>query len=77
MLRWHPDAAKELKPNKGRLLNEMEELSKRTIIVKSEQGAAPFMTAWSRPVRSRQARSISTPGMCAISICWARRYKSW
>jgi Rne/Rng family ribonuclease len=36
MLRVHPDIAKELKANNGRLLNEMEELTKRTIIVKSD-----------------------------------------
>ncbi|MGC1374512.1 MAG: Rne/Rng family ribonuclease, partial [Candidatus Sulfotelmatobacter sp.] len=36
MLRVNPDVAKELKTNNGRLLNEMEELSKRTIIVKSD-----------------------------------------
>jgi Rne/Rng family ribonuclease len=36
MLRVNPDVAKELKSNNGRLLNEMEELSKRTIIVKSD-----------------------------------------
>ncbi len=36
MLRVHPDVAKELKTNSGRLLNEMEELTKRTIIVKSD-----------------------------------------
>jgi Rne/Rng family ribonuclease len=36
MLRVHPDIAKELKGNNGRLLNEMEELTKRTIIVKSD-----------------------------------------
>jgi Rne/Rng family ribonuclease len=36
MLRVHPDVAKELKTNGGRLLNEMEELTKRTIIVKSD-----------------------------------------
>jgi ribonuclease G len=36
MLRVHPDVAKELKANSGRLLNEMEELTKRTIIVKSD-----------------------------------------
>jgi Rne/Rng family ribonuclease len=36
MLRVNPDVAKELKANNGRLLNEMEELSKRTIIVKSD-----------------------------------------
>jgi ribonuclease G len=36
MLRVHPDVAKELKGNNGRLLNEMEELTKRTIIVKSD-----------------------------------------
>jgi ribonuclease G len=36
MLRVHPDVAKELKANNGRLLNEMEELTKRTIIIKSD-----------------------------------------
>ncbi len=36
MLRVHPEVAKELKANNGRLLNEMEELTKRTIIVKSD-----------------------------------------
>ncbi|HEY6769381.1 MAG TPA: Rne/Rng family ribonuclease [Candidatus Sulfotelmatobacter sp.] len=36
MLRVNPDIAKELKANNGRLLNEMEELTKRTIIVKSD-----------------------------------------
>jgi len=36
MLRVNPDIAKELKTNSGRLLNEMEELTKRTIIVKSD-----------------------------------------
>jgi Rne/Rng family ribonuclease len=36
MLRVHPDVAKELKGNNGRLLNEMEELTKKTIIVKSD-----------------------------------------
>jgi ribonuclease G len=36
MLRVHPDVAKELKSNNGRLLNEMEELTKRSIIVKSD-----------------------------------------
>ena len=36
MLRVNPDVAKELKSNSGRLLNEMEELTKRTIIVKSD-----------------------------------------
>ncbi len=36
MLRVHPDVAKELKGNNARLLNEMEELTKRTIIVKSD-----------------------------------------
>jgi Rne/Rng family ribonuclease len=36
MLRVNPDVAKELKSNNGRLLNEMEELTKRTIIVKSD-----------------------------------------
>jgi Rne/Rng family ribonuclease len=36
MLRVNPDVAKELKSNNARLLNEMEELTKRTIIVKSD-----------------------------------------
>ena len=36
LLRVHPDVAKELKSNNGRLLNEMEEMTKRTIIVKSD-----------------------------------------
>ncbi|HET9407415.1 MAG TPA: Rne/Rng family ribonuclease [Candidatus Sulfotelmatobacter sp.] len=36
MLRAHPDVAKELKSNNARLLNEMEEMTKRTIIVKSD-----------------------------------------
>ncbi len=36
MLRVNPDVAKELKSSNGRLLNEMEELTKRTIIVKSD-----------------------------------------
>jgi Rne/Rng family ribonuclease len=36
MLRVHPEVAKELKSNNGRLLNELEELTKRTIIVKSD-----------------------------------------
>jgi ribonuclease E len=36
LLRVHPDVAKELKSNNARLLNEMEEMTKRTIIVKSD-----------------------------------------
>ena len=36
MLRVNPDVAKEMKGNNGRLLNEMEELTKKTIIVKSD-----------------------------------------
>ena len=36
MLRVHPDVAKELKGNNAKLLNEMEEMTKRTIIVKSD-----------------------------------------
>jgi Rne/Rng family ribonuclease len=36
MLRVSPDVAKELKANNARLLSEMEELTKRTIIVKSD-----------------------------------------
>jgi ribonuclease G len=36
MLRVHPEVAKALKLNNARLLNEMEELTKKTIIVKSD-----------------------------------------
>jgi len=36
MLRVHPEVAKALKTNNARLLNEMEELTKKTIIVKSD-----------------------------------------
>jgi ribonuclease G len=36
MLRVHPDVAKELKSNNAKLLNEMEEMTKRTIIIKSD-----------------------------------------
>jgi ribonuclease G len=36
MLRVHPEVAKALKAQNGRWLNEMEELTKRTIIVKSD-----------------------------------------
>jgi Rne/Rng family ribonuclease len=36
LLRVNPEVAKELKSNNGRLLNELEELTKRTIIVKSD-----------------------------------------
>jgi Rne/Rng family ribonuclease len=36
MLRVNPEVAKELKANNARLLNEMEELTKRSIIVKSD-----------------------------------------
>jgi Ribonuclease G/E len=36
MLRVNPDVAKELKAGNARLLNEMEEMTKRTIIVKSD-----------------------------------------
>jgi ribonuclease G len=36
MLRVNPDVAKALKANNARLLNEMEELMKKTIIVKSD-----------------------------------------
>ena len=36
MLRVNPDVAKELKSNNAKLLNEMEEMTKRTIIVKSD-----------------------------------------
>ena len=49
MLRVNPDVAKELKGNNARLLNEMEELTKRTIIVKSDpalhQGAVRHQLA--------------------------------
>ena len=36
MLRVHPEVAKSLKAQNGRWLNEMEELTKRTIIIKSD-----------------------------------------
>jgi ribonuclease G len=36
MLRVNPEVAKALKAQNGRWLNEMEELTKRTIIVKSD-----------------------------------------
>ncbi len=36
MLRTHPEVAKQLKANGARLLGEMEELTGRTIIVKSD-----------------------------------------
>jgi len=36
MLRVNPEVAKTLKSNNGRMLNEMEELTKRTVIVKSD-----------------------------------------
>ncbi len=36
MLRVNPEVAKALKSNNGRALNEMEELTKRTVIVKSD-----------------------------------------
>jgi len=36
LLRVHPDVAKELKGNNAKLLNEIEEMTKRTIIVKSD-----------------------------------------
>jgi ribonuclease G len=36
MLRVNPEVAKVLKANNARLLNEMEELVKKTIIVKSD-----------------------------------------
>jgi ribonuclease G len=36
MLRVHPEVAKALKANNAHLLNEMEELTKKTIIVKSD-----------------------------------------
>jgi ribonuclease G len=36
MLRVNPEVAKALKGNNGRALTEMEELTKRTVIVKSD-----------------------------------------
>jgi ribonuclease G len=36
MLRVNPEVAKTLKANGGKALNEMEELTKKTIIVKSD-----------------------------------------
>ena len=36
MLRVNPEVAKALKANNARLLSEMEELTERTVIVKSD-----------------------------------------
>jgi len=36
LLRVNPEVAKALKANNGRWLNELEELTKRTVIVKSD-----------------------------------------
>ena len=36
MLRVNPEVAKALKANSGKWLNELEELTKKTIIVKSD-----------------------------------------
>ncbi len=36
MLRVNPEVAKALKANNGRALSEMEELTKKTVIVKSD-----------------------------------------
>jgi ribonuclease G len=36
MLRVNPEVAKELKANSGKWLNELEELTKKTVIVKSD-----------------------------------------
>jgi ribonuclease G len=36
MLRVNPEVAKALKNNNGRWLNELEELTKKTVIVKSD-----------------------------------------
>ena len=36
LLRVNPEVAKALKANNGRALTEMEELTKRTVIVKSD-----------------------------------------
>jgi ribonuclease G len=36
MLRVNPEVAKALKANGARLLNELEELTKKTVIVKSD-----------------------------------------
>jgi ribonuclease G len=36
MLRVNPEVAKALKANNGKLLLEMEELTKKTVIVKSD-----------------------------------------
>ncbi len=41
MLRVNPEVAKQLKSNNGKALLEMEELTKKTIIVKSGSGTAP------------------------------------
>jgi ribonuclease G len=36
MLRVNPEVARALKTNNGRWLNELEELTKKTVIVKSD-----------------------------------------
>jgi ribonuclease G len=36
MLRVNPEVAKSLKANNGKWLNELEELTKKTVIVKSD-----------------------------------------
>ena len=40
LLRVHPEVVKTLKANNARWLNELEEMSGKTIIVKSDPGAA-------------------------------------
>ena len=51
MLRVNPEVAKALKANNAQLLNEMEELTKKTMIVKSRSGAAPGAVRHSLVVR--------------------------
>jgi ribonuclease E len=41
MLRVHPEVVKQLKSNSGRWLQEMEDLSGKTILVKSDPSLHP------------------------------------
>ena len=56
MLRVHPDVAKELKANNGRLLNEMEELTKRTIIVRAIRRFISSSSISTKPIPSKTKR---------------------
>ena len=41
MLRVHPEVVKQLKANSGKWLQEMEEMSRKTILVKSDPSLHP------------------------------------